>query len=125
MVTLYQKNMKHMKIDNHALNEVKEEIKEMLEYDAVVDDLQADEMGVGSLKGSDIIEKGDKKLILEWIGEKRVKFDLVYKATIDTDDPVKYWEKVDGLGDKTKGKEKEADAALVLFNACGQVCGEG
>ena len=62
MVQNYQKSFKHMKIDNQELTDLKQEIKDSLNFEDVVDDLVADEGG--RFKGSDILEKGDKKLLL-------------------------------------------------------------
>ena len=37
------------------------------------------------MKGSTILEKGDLKLLFEWMGVKKAKLELLYKATVDGD----------------------------------------
>jgi hypothetical protein len=53
---------------------------------------------VGKLKGSSILEKGDLKLLFEWMGIKKAKLELIYKATEDGDSANAFWDKCENVG---------------------------
>ncbi len=76
---------------------------------------------VGKLKGSSILEKGDLKLLFEWMGIKKAKLELIYKATEDGDSANAFWEKCENVGNtvtfvKSKLGKRFGGVRSVIFN---------
>jgi hypothetical protein len=81
-------------------------LKDVLSVENAVDEISGEY--VGKLKGSSILEKGDLKLLFEWMGIKKAKLELIYKATEDGDSANAFWDKCENVGNTvTFVKSKE------------------